>query len=383
MGIFAHLRLAVVVGAVPVAASATNYTATPANFAAVFEAAQSGDSITLIGHFGSVTLADKAFAVPLRIDASGATFSDAMVIHNVSGVSFTGGYFGSTTKALSYNSAVVAYGDSNISFTKAYMVGAQTGRGIAYLDGTNLTVTASTFYGLSSGIDFGSSTGAVLYKNKSIHSSSDGFDIAGSHMVSITDTTCSGGAPSPGAHPDCVQLYSLAGTPPQSDITIANNVARGPTQGFTSFNAMDGGGLRIDMSDNIIATSYSQGLACYACVDSVFAYNTLTTLPGSMYKTNIHIIGGADNLIIGNTTDGAEAPDQTDSQTAALSPDLVTELGWTPADFAGQGTSSAPGDVVVTTLGQTVPEPASWALMLAGFGAIGIVMRRRPGAVAA
>lgn len=378
MRVFANLSSVLLSSALSVAASAASYTATPANFAAVFDAAQPGDLITLSGNFGAVTLADKSFAVPLRIDASAATFSDTLLIKNVTGVSFNGGYFGSTTRATRYAAAVAAYADSNISFTKAYMVGAQTGTGIAYIGGTGLTVTASTFDGLRSGVDFGSSAGATLTHNVSTNSASDGFDVANSHFVSITSSTCSNGLPSAGAHPDCVQLYSLPGNPVQSDITIANNVARGPTQGFSSFDPMYGGALRVDISNNVVATSYPDGISCYACVDSVFTGNTLTTLPGARYRTTLNVIGGADNLIFGNTEDGAYAPNQTDpASTGDLASAFATELGWTDASFLGAVTSALPGDTILTTKGATVPEPSGWALMLAGFGAVGAALRRR------
>ena len=34
-------------------------------------------------------------------------------------------------------------------------------------------------------------------------------------------------------------------------------------------------------------------------------------------------------------------------------------------------------DITFSTLGGGVPEPASWALMLVGFGGLGMAMRRR------
>lgn len=370
--------IGVIAGCAAVSASATNYTATPANFAAVFMAAQSGDSITVSGNFGAVNLADKSFLVPLRIDATAASFDNSLVIKNVTGVNFVGGTYGSTSGSVRYNAAVAAFGDTNIGFSHATVVGAQTGTGIAFIGSTGLTVTASTFDGLHSGVDFGSSSYGTLSGNRSINSESDGFDIANSHFVTVTNTTCSGTVPGAGAHPDCVQLSSLAGNPVQSDITITGNTAKGATQGFTSFNPADGGGLRIDISDNVIATSFSQGIACYACVDSSIVRNTLTTLPGAKYRTNLNVIGGSDNLVFDNTLDGKQAPDDpAPLATADLSPNLLNELSWTPSTFADLLTSALPGDSAGPPPVAGAPEPTEWAFMVIGFGAIGATLRRR------
>ena len=373
-----YRSLVLVAMALPVAAGATSYSATPADFAAVFTGAQAGDSITLHGAFGAVTLANKTFAVPLRIDASDATFSDTLLINNVQGVAFTGGYYGSTTRVTAYNKAVAIYASNNLSFTKAYVVGAQTGQGIAFVASNNISVTNSVFDGLDSGVSLGGVTGGILNNNRSIHSVSDGFDVANSHSVSVTNSMCSAGAPGAGSHPDCVQLRSIAGNAPQSDISILHNVALGPTQGFTSFNPADGGGLRIDISGNTVTTSYSQGVACYACVDSLFSNNTLTTLPGSQYRTAINIIGGSDNLIFANTTDGAPAPADPDPFTGGppLS-GLAEDLAWTPTGFGHNETLSAAGDAIANPLRSTVPEPATWAMLTIGYAALGRALRRR------
>ena len=363
--------------------NATNYTADPTNFVSVFNGAQAGDMITLTGSFGRVTLADRSFVIPLQINASAATFSDTLLIKNVSGIDFTGGYYGSTTGGTHYNAAVAAYDDSSVSFDKAYVVGANIGTGIVVSGSTGVSVMDSTFSGLHSGVDVVGSTGAVLNHNRSINAASDGFDIANSHFVSVTNSSCTAGNPTAGSHADCVQLYSILGNPVQSDITVTDNYAHGATQGFTSFNPMDGGGLRIDISRNVVETSNPQGIACYACVDSRFTFNTVNTLPGAAHKTGISIVGGADNLVYGNTIGGAPAPQDDDPlDTEPLSDNLRTELAWTPATFLGLVTAAAPGQSVSNPPVSNVPEPGAWALMIAGFGMIGGMLRRgdRPSA---
>ena len=64
----------------------------------------------------------------------------------------------------------------------------------------------------------------------------------------------------------------------------------------------------------------------------------------------------------------------------AFSPSINSSHGY--VDFLGLGTDVDTNDVVVVG-SAAVPEPASWALLLVGFGAVGVAARRRPRVVAA
>ncbi|MGI4878854.1 MAG: PEPxxWA-CTERM sorting domain-containing protein [Janthinobacterium lividum] len=364
----AVLSAASVTAAVLSAASASAKTvnATAANFVAVFAAATPGEVIRLSGRFGLTSLTNKTWATPVTIDARAATFTDTLAIKNVSGLNVIGGQYGSTTGATRYNKAVLVYNGSNVSFTKAAFVGANTGQGIVFVGTAGAKVTNSSFTHLGGGLGLTSVTGATITGNVSIYSMSDGFDIAGSHNVGISNNSCSSGTPAAGAHPDCVQLWSIAGQAPQSDITISRNVASGATQGFTSFDAAQGGGIRLSIVSNQVNTSYSQGVACYACIDSNISYNSLTTLAGSAHLTNLNVIGGSNNTIVGNKIGGFTPP------LGALDA-LFAEKAMTPEGMLRQSLTS------LAALGVTseVPEPASWAMMLVGFGLVGVAARRR------
>ena len=67
--------------------------------------------------------------------------------------------------------------------------------------------------------------------------------------------------------------------------------------------------------------------------------------------------------------------------TSSTSTDFVFVNGNIPlgdAVFFGEiQFSSVTGPILITVNGTKLPEPASWAMMLAGFGAIGSAMRRR------
>ncbi|MBC7521098.1 MAG: PEPxxWA-CTERM sorting domain-containing protein [Sandarakinorhabdus sp.] len=103
------------------------------------------------------------------------------------------------------------------------------------------------------------------------------------------------------------------------------------------------------MSDNYANILFPLGIACYACVDSVFTNNVMVTAPGARYRTRMAIVGGSNNIISGNVL-GAYPP-------------VVKAI------TLAAGSAAA------------VPEPMIWAQLIAGFGVVGVIARRRTGAV--
>lgn len=358
---------------------AKTYYATAANIYTVWANVHSGDTLRLSGNFGFTNLRDKVSTAPIVIDARKASFTNTLRLDNINGLKVYGGIFGSATRTTRYGKAVVVYNGANINFDKSYMVGAHGGTGIEFDRGTNLSVINGTFTTLGVGAALVSVSGGLLDKNKSVGSVTDGFRSVDNHNVLISHNSCTSGNPLPGAHPDCVQLWSIRGKPPQSDIKITNNVAIGPTQGFTSFNASDGGGLRITMTGNRVDSSYPQGIACYACVDSNISYNTVTTIPGSRYMTNINVIGGRNNIVEHNS----------------IGPKYAVKHNLAAVQFANVSDSFTTFDASATSSRQTfvrqagvdatgaIPEPGVWAMLLAGFGLVGGAMRRRTSKVVA
>lgn|GEM_PF-6541608 len=298
-------------------------------------------------------------------------------------MNIVGGRFGSSAGPTKYGRAVVIYGGSNISFSKPVVVGNGDEQGIAFNDTINASVVNGSFSNNHSAIGLTRVTNGTLRGNKIYGAVSDGIDIAGSHNVSATYNTCSKGAPGPGVHPDCIQLWSIAGLPVQSDIMLAHNSATGPTQGFTSFDPAKGGGLRIWMLHNTVYTSYSQGIAWHGCVDSNISYNSVRTIAGSAHMTDINIIGGSNNIVFGNTIGAFVRP------AAAPTLDGTTVAAPFMDSFApALSFASALGDAASFDFGASesmaaVSEPAAWTLLIAGFGTAGAAVRRSRRVVAA
>ncbi len=385
-------------------------TADGTNFKSVFAAANGGDTIVLSGNIGTFLMADRSFSTRLTINATNANFTDTLTIKNISGLTMTGGAFGSTTTAMRAGRAVAVYGGSNISISKGIYVGNGAGMGLTFAGTTSASATANQFSGLGLGMGLTAVTNTRLTSNIFRKMTKDGINIAGSYRITATANKCSLGIPAPGVHPDCIQLWSIAGTPVQSDILLNNNNVQGPTQGLTSFTPANGGGLRITIKDNYIETSFPQGIACYECSDSVFTGNTLKTLAGSLYQTQMNIVGGTNNIISGNSiaaraviapksADSAQPgsdtsvdplPDFSDpSQFFDPLPSFVTDdLALINADGFDDGTVSGDPTEIADALDMAerssmfalnttnVPEPSVWLQFIAGFGLVGAMLRR-------
>ena len=375
-------------------AAAATLKATSATFKSVFASAKAGDTIVMSGSFGRLAIADRSFATTVTLDARKATFTNTFSLSKITGVKILGGKYGSSTKAAPVGLGI--YGGSNITVSGATFVGnGGKSHGLDVNGTRNITVSSSTFTGLYLGVGLIGVTGGKLLSNKSIRASSDGFNVADSHNVLVSKNSCSGTKITAGAHPDCVQLWSVAGHTPQSDIEISDNVATGATQGFTSFNGSAGGGDRLLILRNRVDTSYPQGIACYGCRNSVISGNVLTTLPGSKYRTSMNIVGGADNTVSGNTINGVkssgtsmiEVPE--DGAIAAFEVKAeamrsftdVAALKLQPGDaLASDGLVQLDTDLDATG---AVPEPGVWLMLIGGFGLVGAAARRRRTAVAA
>jgi hypothetical protein len=362
-----------------VPAYAVTLMATSSSFSSVFASANAGDTIVLSGRFGRLDLANRSFDTPLRIDATRASFSGPLNIVRLNGLSVTGGRFG--PGAWQNAGTIRVFESSNIGFTRPILTGDGLGaaRGLTFTNSDGFSVTGGSFSGFRLAIGVIESTDGLLASNRITRATSDGMNIVGSHRVTARGNVCSGGIPSAGAHPDCIQLWSIAGKPPQSDIRLLRNVANGPTQGFTSFTPANGGGLRISMIGNRVNTSMPQGIACYGCVDSIITDNVLTTLPGSLYRTSLNVVGGSNNIVARNSIGPrVAAPRLAEAGSGFADSFLYDGEGDAFADFEGNRFYDA---FAVPGAFAEVPEPATWLQLLTGFALIGSLLRRRSGEV--
>lgn len=358
-------------------ASAASYVATAANFKSIFAGAAGGDTIVLSGRFSTTVFQNRSFATPLKIDARAAQFNGVLVVRDMRGLVFTGGRYGASTDTYQNAGTIRVENSDSIHFTNPQLVGDGLGkaRGLTFGDSSDFSVTGGTFSGFRLALASGSSSDGVFASNRITRSTSEGINISNSHFITARGNVCSGGIPSVGAHPDCIQMWSVTGQPVLSDIKLLGNEAYGRTQGFTLFNPERGGGLRISMIGNRVDTSLPQGIACYGCVDSIITDNVLTTLPGSRFRTYLRVIGGSNNIVANNSI----AP-----YTTLAAPIAVTRLGladsadvFLPAAAGRFSTLAEIDDEWSNAAFLGVPEPGIWAQLIGGFAALGVVLRRR------
>lgn len=217
-------------------ALAASVDATPATFASVIASAKAGDVVVLMpGEYRGAAIVKRTWSPPLAIDASLATFTNptgyALKLTGVHGLSVAGG-----------------------TYTRAK-------RGIVMDGVTDVRIIGPLLTGLQT----------------------DGIDVAASQRVLIHSATCENFAPLPGDHPDCIQLWSVAGRTPTADVTVKSSTATGAMQGINGFNHVrngvdDGGFDRITFTGNTVAVTYSQGIGLYDCRMCIVTENKATSL---------------------------------------------------------------------------------------------------------
>ncbi|KPF61516.1 hypothetical protein IP88_15700 [alpha proteobacterium AAP81b] len=271
--------------------AAANLPATPATAAAVFASAQPGDVVTLTGSFASFSLADRDFGTAgLRVSAWGATFSGTVTFTNVTGLSWRGGL--STVVPVTTSQRAFNIQRSTRVTLDMVSIGGNgngLGYGIIAQNSSAITVKGASIRKLRLGIGYLDVAGGTISGNLLTAMTSDGINITGSSsQITASANRCQLPAPSTGAHPDCIQMWSDTGKPQLADITLTGNIVSGATQGITLF---DRGGQRIVITGNTIDTSYPQGIACYLCDASRITGNTLTTQAGARWQTVINATG--------------------------------------------------------------------------------------------
>ncbi len=354
------------------------------NVQSIFANAKDGDTIVLSGVFGRTKLDNRSFASGITIDASNAQFNGQLTMRSVSGVTIKGGLFGLNPGAWQNGTTVRVDVSSRVSFLNPVVVGAGLGKelGMLFVLSSDINVRGGRFTGLRLGIGVSSVTNATLISNKFTNSTSDGINIVDSHRVTASANICTSGAPSAGAHPDCIQMWSGAGLPMQSDIMLLKNKAYGATQGFTSFDPKAASGIRISMIGNLVNSSLPQGIACYGCFDSVVTNNTVFTIPGSQYRTMLHVPGGANNIVMDNSIGLFVKPTAFSGFAASDSQDLIAFGADESPNFdASALTMRYEESLAVFGVAAAVPEPAVWLQLVFGLGCAGVLLRQRHGVI--
>ncbi len=352
------------------------------NQRAVLAGLRPGDTLRITGSYvAPLVIRNRDFG-NVQVDASAATFQGGLVLSNVHNLAFSGGTYGRSDLDLPAWHTVRVEFSSNISLAQGRYLGNNDNRGSGLLvvKSNQVTVRDSQFIGHGSGLSVRSSSSVLVTRNAITGSFADGINVVDSQRVIVSSNSCSAFTPGPGSHPDCIQLWSLSGRPLQSDVAILNNSAIGRMQAFVSFDPRTGSGERLIFAGNYAAITYTHGVSCTRCNDSIFIDNVLTNLPEARWGApTVRLTEGLRNLVANNQS--------FDVRGLAGQPGFaLAQPRWssfTPAWSGGVG--SQIGSLFAGSLGSqsvsasNVPEPASWLLLGLGFAAIGRQLRRSRG----
>jgi hypothetical protein len=354
---------------------------TPANIRTALAAVQPGDTLRMEGVFNTTILIRNRDFGGVHVDASAATIQAGIRLSRVHNISFTGGtWLPAGTSGT--GDAIRVEDSSHVSFSDGFVtgIGRRLGSGARILRSSFVTVRDSLYDGLRNGVILHSSTDSLVTYVRHENGGEDGMKILDSQRIIASHNSCTGFSPLPGYHPDCIQLWSIANRPLQSDIFILNNLAIGPQQGFVSFDPQTLSGTRLTFAGNYVATSSGHTITCLGCTDSRFEDNVVVTLSDARWLAPLRVTGpGTGNVFDTNSyvdlrgQVGATLPQRVLS---SLIPSFGGLVGsnWADRDFAQMVMTAS-----ASASPNSVPEPATWGLLLAGFAMIGQRLRRRRG----
>jgi Right handed beta helix region/PEP-CTERM motif len=370
-------------GAASAAAAQQVITLTPtSNQRTVLANLRAGDTLRISGTFATpFVLANRDFG-NVQVDARDANFQSGLVLKNVHNLAISGGSYGRSDLDLRAWHTVQVVHSSNISVAQGLFLGNNDNRGSGLLvvQSNQVTVRDSQFIGHGTGMGVRSSSNVLVTRNAITGSFADGINVVDSQRVIVSSNSCSAFTPGPGSHPDCIQLWSLAGRPLQADIAILNNSAIGNMQAFVSFDPRPGSGERLIFAGNYAAVTFTHGVSCTRCNDSIFIDNVLSNLPEARHGApTVRLTEGLRNIVANNQS--------FDVRGLAGQPGFAlatpTWSSFNPAWSDGVGSqinslfasnlSSPPISV------SAVPEPGSWVMLGLGFVAVGRQLRQRRG----
>ena len=253
--------------------------ATPETLAQRLADAVGGQVIRLApGDYAPIELRARDWAPAITIEAGDARIS-SILLRNVAGMTWRGGIFDGQD--------VIRYA---IKADRSQRINIENARFSHYV---------------RNGIGFGEVSDSRLIGNSFRDMGSDGIDIALSRRILIDGTQCHDFRPQPGAHPDCVQLWSRPSVPPTADITVINTVATGDVQGVSAFNHVrygvdDGGFDRIIFANNDVRTMVARAITLMDCRDCVVRDNFVDTWPGARLRARLEVVRGGPTLQCGN-----------------------------------------------------------------------------------
>lgn len=299
------LLAATCMGFFGVAHSADIVISNPAQFATALDTASSGDRLLLApGDYGAISIRDKQFNPAIEITAAEQNARPVITeidIEDVSGLEFSeiSVRYGATTAPRTTYVVTILRG-SDIQFHRSTFESAADGnpdndaQAFIIRDSSEVMIKDSAFHDLFRGVAVLDSTDTTISASVFKNMSSDGIVGRGDHGVLIENNlfkdfylTAVGNV-----HPDAIQFWDNGAARENRNLTIRGNVIlRGsgdPSQGiFIKSGSM--ASQNIQVTDNLIQQSMTQGIFLENIVGAVVRNNTVAPFVAGVDKPGIEI----------------------------------------------------------------------------------------------
>ncbi|MBB3892063.1 nitrous oxidase accessory protein NosD [Phenylobacterium haematophilum] len=246
------------------------------------------------GDYGQIALSDLNFGTPVTLVAKDAQTA-GFVLKNVTGLRVVG-----LNVVLDQPGAGrLAVNDSqNIQFSGLTARGLPTGQGLFFTKSRNIRVEKSSFSGFRNGIVLSNCYDVAIEGSTFRRLGADGVTSNGTSRLLIKGNDFADFAPTPGSHPDAVQLFTRNTTASAEDITIVGNRIRRGSGGIMQgiFITDQVGTLpyrRVVIRDNIIEGSMYNGIALMHAEDVEVSGNTVQPYAGMNARINLSGVTGA------------------------------------------------------------------------------------------
>ncbi|MGH6999395.1 MAG: right-handed parallel beta-helix repeat-containing protein [Phenylobacterium sp.] len=244
--------------------------------------ASPGATIALApGDYGQIALSDLRFDTPVTLIARDVQ-ATGFVLKNVAGLRIVG-----LTVALDQPGAGrLAVNDSqDIQFSGLAARGLRTGQGLFFTNSRNVRVETSSFSGFRNGIILSGGSEVAIEGNTFRRLGADGITSNGASRLLIKGNDFADFDPTPGAHPDAIQLFSRNAAASAEDITIVGNrIRRGSGAIMQGIFITDQTGAlpyrRVVIRDNLIEGSMYNGIAVAHAEDVEVSGNTVQPYEG-------------------------------------------------------------------------------------------------------
>lgn len=254
--------------------------------------ASPGATIVLApGSYGQVSLSDLSFDTPVTLVAKGVE-TKGLVLNKVTGLRIVG-----MSVALDEPDAGrLAITDSqNIRISELSARGLPRGQGLFITRTRNIRVDKSSFEGFRNGVVHAGCYDIAIEGNTFRRLGADGVTGAGTSRLLIKDNDFADFAPTPGAHPDAIQVFTKGTTASAEDISIIGNRIRRGSGGIPQgiFITDQTGTLpyrRIVVRDNVIEGAMYNGIAVSHAEDVEVSGNSVQPYEGMNSRINVNSV---------------------------------------------------------------------------------------------